>query len=315
MRAVGILFVTSFLFILTLQCSNNQKNVSAKNKLSAYAGTEPLTYLVERIGGGRVDVKTLMPPGQDPHHFKPTPQHDSALQTVKLLFKTGFLFENHHFTKAWVFNESLTVVNTAKGLQPRKHYCYNPNHNHLTYGGPYIWLGYSQIERIVKIITEALVKIDPKHTKYYFDNLEIFLRELDDIDSTIARSLAPFKGRKFIAINPTAGYFADSYGLVETVIDHKPSRRQVPFKEKLYIPDIPKSNKNPAPDNLTKIIEMAKEDSVRMIVIQPGFDTTMAAAIAEAVDGKIVTLNPLVKNVLQNLEDIAVQIERALHNR
>ncbi len=315
MRAVGIHVIVSFLYILTLQCSTNPKNVSSKDKLTAFAGTEPLTYLVERIGGVRVDVKTFIPPGQDPYHFKPTSQLLSDLQKAKVLFKTGFPLENHHFTKAMIFNDSITLVNTGMGLPPCRLYCGNPNHNHTTTADPYIWLGIPQIEGMVKSIAKALTNIDPKHSKHYRYNLETFLRELDDVSSTITQSLAPFKGQRFIAINPTTGYFADSYGLIEIVIDYRSDKKHEPFKGNLHIPNIPKCNNNFAPNNLTNTIEMAIKENARMIVIQPGSDTTVAAAIAQAVDGKMVTIDPLVKDVLQNLNDIAGKIEQALHVR
>ncbi|MEM4706588.1 MAG: zinc ABC transporter substrate-binding protein, partial [Candidatus Methanomethylicaceae archaeon] len=44
-----------------------------ENKIKVVATFYPLAYLVEKIGGDRVYVKTLMPYNTEPHHWSPSP--------------------------------------------------------------------------------------------------------------------------------------------------------------------------------------------------------------------------------------------------
>ena len=48
------------------------------------------------------------------------------------------------------------------------------------------------------------------------------------------------------------------------------------------------------------------------IFVEPQFDKKSAKAIAEAIGGTVVTIDPLRKNVLENLEEIAEAIEKSL---
>ena len=87
--------------VFSLQCSNSiEKDKSkAKNKIPAFTGIAPTTYFVERIGGEHIDVRTLMPSGQDPHLYQPTPRQIVALEKTQLLFQVGLPFEKRIFQK------------------------------------------------------------------------------------------------------------------------------------------------------------------------------------------------------------------------
>jgi zinc transport system substrate-binding protein len=58
------------------------------------AATTPiLADLVRAVGGDRVRVATVVPPGADPHTFEPTPALAKALSQTQLLFANGLGLE------------------------------------------------------------------------------------------------------------------------------------------------------------------------------------------------------------------------------
>ena len=71
--------------------------------------------------------------------------------------------------------------------------------------------------------------------------------------------------------------------------------------------------KDPSPRDLTAMIKRAKQEGVRVIFVQPQFDRRSAAAIAQSIDGVVVPLDPLARDVLANLEAMARQVEEALN--
>jgi zinc transport system substrate-binding protein len=56
------------------------------------------------------------------------------------------------------------------------------------------------------------------------------------------------------------------------------------------------------------MIDKAKEKGVSVIFVQPQFDQNSAKAIADSIGGAVVSIDPLEKDVVANLEKIANEI-------
>jgi zinc transport system substrate-binding protein len=54
----------------------------------------PLATFVERVGGERVSVHTLVQPGHSPHTYEPTPRQITALANADIYFRVGMPFED-----------------------------------------------------------------------------------------------------------------------------------------------------------------------------------------------------------------------------
>ena len=60
------------------------------------------------------------------------------------------------------------------------------------------------------------------------------------------------------------------------------------------------------------LIARAIKEGVKVIFAEPQFDKRSVKTVAEAIGGVVLTINPLEKDVLNNLENIAKNIENAL---
>jgi zinc transport system substrate-binding protein len=67
--------------------------VPALAQVRVAATTPILADLVSAVGGDRVRVATVVPPGADPHTFEPTPALAKALSQTQLLFANGLGLE------------------------------------------------------------------------------------------------------------------------------------------------------------------------------------------------------------------------------
>ena len=100
-----------------------------------------------------------------------------------------------------------------------------------------------------------------------------------------AEMLVPYEGNRFYVFHPSFGYFADRYGL-----------EQVPIEL---------DGKSPSPRQLAGLIERAKADNVKVIFVQKQFPVDSANAVADAIGGDVLQLDPLAEDVVANLQQIA----------
>jgi len=157
---------------------------------------------------------------------------------------------------------------------------------------PHIWLSYREILIQAGNISKGLSAADPAHAAAYKKNFDTFADDLERVHMRLKKLFEPYRGKSFIVFHPAFGYFADTYGLVQVPIEIE--------------------GKSPTPRQIELLIEHAREKNVEIIFISPQFDKKSAQTIADAVGGAVISINPLEKDVLQNLETIAEKVAAAL---
>jgi len=93
------------------------------------------------------------------------------------------------------------------------------------------------------------------------------------------------KRRRFMVFHPAWGYFACDYGL-----------EQIPVEVE---------GKEPSAKALADLIKRAKQDGIKVIFVQAQFSTKNAETVARAIGGRIVQIDPLTKDYLKNMRQIA----------
>ena len=264
---------------LVLVSSASVRIGAADAPIDVFVSIPPQAFFVERIGGERLDVHTVIRAGQSPHTFEPTSKLLAELAKAKIYFAIGFPFEKRLLRKIRGVNPDLRVVHTEGGVK-------------LSKEDPHIWLSPRFAKIQAETIDLALAKADPENAKAYAKNLKRLLAELDRVDKKIAGELAPYKGRTFYVYHPAFGYFAAAYGLEQVSVEHE--------------------GKEPGASDLAAFIEGAKARGATVIFVEPQFPKRQAEVIAKAIGGKVVTLDPLAEDYLTNLETIAQKIRDAL---
>jgi zinc transport system substrate-binding protein len=69
--------------------------------------------------------------------------------------------------------------------------------------------------------------------------------------------------------------------------------------------------KEPGPRELAQLIDYARAEGIRVIFIQSQFNTEAAAAVARAVNGQVVAIDPLAEDYLDNMRRIAQVMKRS----
>jgi zinc transport system substrate-binding protein len=267
------------------------------DKLAVFVSILPQVYFVERVGGDLVEVEALVLPGQSPATYEPTPKQMAALSEADVFFRIGVPCEKRLVPKIAATLGELRVVDTREGITLRHmeddhHHDEGEAHEHAGAPDPHVWLDPRLVKIQASTICRELCRLDPAHTADFERNLEAFAADLEAVHGRITEALAPLKGEEFFVFHPAYGYFADAYGLKQVAVEM--------------------GGKEPSQKQLVELIDKAREAGARLIFVQPQFSTRSAQAIAEAIGGAVMPLDPLAGDYLENLTEMASKIEGSL---
>ena len=273
------------LIVSLVTLSDSAAVFASSDKISVFVSIAPQSYLVKQIGGQYVNVQTLIPPGQEPHVFAPTPRKVVSLGEARIFFKIGMNFEDTLLTKITNSHESLQIIDMAEGVVVRMMTGTHDHGENENSKDPHVWLGIPQLRQMAFTVKKALESADPGNTNYYDQRLQSFLHELQSVHEQAKQKLAPFRGETLYVFHPAFGYFADTYGLVQKAVEVE--------------------GKRPSPRQLAALIGQARKEGVKVIFVQPQFDPKSAVTVAKAIGGAVVSMDPLAENILKNLEEMA----------
>ncbi len=305
-RKSGIIILCAVLAAVCLSsCSERKKTAAENGKITIMTSIVPQKYLVERIGGQHVKVDVMVPKGSDPHDFAPSPSLIMALSKAKIFFTVGMPFEEQLLKKIGGSGLKTLIVDSAKGITRRamlheEGECGEHEHDgHCEHGhdkerenlDPHVWNSIPNLEIMAKNICDALCKEAPQYAEDFKKNLSVLDNEFSSIQKEISGLLEPFKGRTFYVFHPAFGYFADSCGLKQKAIESE--------------------GKSPTPKQLAAIIAMAQKEKVSIIFVSPQFPVKSAEAIASAIHGAVVKIDPLPADPVTNFRDTALAIKKS----
>jgi len=311
---------TAALILVALAASCSRRATEEGERLHVFVSIPPQAYFVEKVGGDHVRVEVLVQPGQSPHVFTPTTDQVARLARSRIYFRIGLPFEDRLVAKIRATHAGLKIADTTSGIEYRRMQpAHHNDHDAGAHSGhethesaeaghaagehdhpagapdPHTWLNPRNVMIMARHIAEALEEADPAHAPDYERNLKAFQKELAETDARLKEALAPLRGREFMVFHPAFGYFADAYGL-----------RQLPVEIE---------GKDPDARSLARLIETARARKIRVIFVQPQFSPRRAEAIAEAIGGSVVSMDPLARDYLKNLEEMARKVKRALAER
>ena len=295
-------------------------NSFATDKLSVFVTIPPQSYFVQQIGRDLVDVQVMVHPGADPHTYEPKPQQMVAISRAKLYFAVGIEFEEANLKKIIATNPNLKVIHTDHGIEklameahhhhdghPEKHHEGNHGHevghhheeathgkDHHEHAGldPHIWLSPPLVKIQARNILAALQEVDPVHRSVYEANFKAFTKEIDQLDADLKKIFAGKKGLQFMVFHPAWGYFAHAYGI-----------KQVPIEIE---------GKEPKPAQLKELIQHARENSIKVVFLQPQFSSQSADVVAREIGGQVAFADPLAEDWMTNLRQVADKFRAAL---
>lgn len=263
----------------------------ADNERIAFVSVPPIAYFVEKIGGEMLRVESLINPGDDPHVYEPKPKQMADLSKARLYFSTNFPFERNLLTKIMATNPNLTITNTGYGIS------YIADAAHKGHEGedgfdPHIWTSPLNAFKIAENIYRGLVSANPEEVEIYRKNYLELLRSIAKLDEELWERSKSVRGMKFLVFHPAWSYFARDYGLI-----------QVPVEQE---------GKEPKGAQLSRLIEDAKKEGIKVLFVSPQHSKRSAKIIADAIGAKIVEIDPLSKKWDESLRSMVEILCEAL---
>lgn len=289
-------------------------NSVSNDKKGVLVTIVPQAEMVEYIGGEYVDVTIMVPSGESPHSFEPTPEQMKKVAEATAYFKvgSGVEFEEAHMDtileqnsdlKVFDCSEDISIVSFDEHYGKEGHHEEEENHDHNgseeddhDHDGtdPHIWTSPENFKKMAKVIYNGLVEIDTDHQKEYYSNYQEYISKLDDLHTNVSNLLQPYKNESFMVYHPAWGYFGDSYNLKMIAIEDE--------------------GKQPGSAGTAAMITQAQEENITVIFVAPQFDTSSAETIADEIGGNVVFANPLMSNYEETITKLAEDMVSGFKN-
>lgn len=249
----------------------------------------PLQLPVERVGGAAVRVDVLVGAGQNPHNYEPSPRQMAALADTDLFLGIGVPFEQAWLPRVTAANPQLRVLDGRAGMSLRRSeddHGHDEGHGHRHAAlDPHVWTDPQRVRVLVARLAAVLSDLRPAQAAAFAANAARLDADLAALDLRLQRRLACIEDRRFLVFHPAWGYFAERYGLEQVAIEFE--------------------GKEPGARALAAVIDAARAQGMRRVLVQPQFSRHSAAAVAAALQGEVVVADPLAPDLLQNLERVA----------
>lgn len=273
-------FAILALFTLVLAGCGLQPNPAASppaGKLKVVASVYPVYEFARRVGGDRIELTMLVPPGAEPHDWEPTAREMVAIKAARLFLYHGAGFENIDklltkdalgTTRAVAVSDGISVLKDDDGHDHDKQHGKSHADSH-------IWLDPVAARQEVANIATALAAADPQNADHYRQNADRFSQELATLDGEYRSGLASLPRRTIVTSHAAFGYLTKRYNL-----------EQLPIMG--LTPD-----SEPTPERLAAIVRFCRANNVKYIFFETIVNPRLAETLAKETGTRLLVLNPL----------------------
>ena len=232
MKQTSILITILSFFLLTA-CVTKQANETVVT-----VTIEPQRYFAEKIAGDKFKINCVVPAGQSPETYDPTPQQMIQIGRSIAYLRIGPIgFEQAWMDKIRENNPKLQVFDTSEGMnlltdtEDDDHAHEHGTHDHDAHAGeevhhhhhggvdPHIWSSIAGAKAVAWNTLNAFIELDPDNTEYFWQNYNKLVDEIDKTNTEIKQLLDPLTDRTFIIYHPALTYFANEFNLTQLCIE------------------------------------------------------------------------------------------------
>ena len=191
-------------------CGAADSGGGGDDRLQVVAGFYPLEWLSERVGGDRVSVSSLTPPGAEAHDLELAPRDVGAVADADLLVHLeGFQpavdeAAGEAGDAAWDAGAAADLVAVAEEADPAA------EEEALD---PHFWLDPVRMADVGDALAERLAEEDPDGAEAYEQNAAALREDLEALDTELQDALADCRVDVLVTAHDAFGYLGDRYGL------------------------------------------------------------------------------------------------------
>jgi zinc/manganese transport system substrate-binding protein len=261
----------------------------AAGKINVITATQDLASLASEVGGDRITVEAIAKGYQDPHFVEPKPSFLLKLRNADLLAVVGLQLEIGWFPPLITQSGNSKIQVNANGYLDISQFCQileiptgqvtRAMGDVHPLGNPHYWLDPENGRRIAKAFQTKFSDMRSGDAAYFAQRYADFDKRLTDAEKRWEAAMAPYHGRKVITYHRSWPNFCERFGLV--VVDYIEPRPGIP----------------PTPSHTLEVINTMKRENIKLIMVEPYFDSRTPNAIAQATGGAALVLLPSVGGV------------------
>jgi zinc transport system substrate-binding protein len=206
MRA--ILSLTLVLVTALPACGDAVSADRTGETVAVVASFYPLAFVAERVGGDRVTVTNLTPPGVEPHDLELTADDLEAIAAADVVIDVGGGFQPS-VEEAVAAEASGITIDALAGA---------PALPGQDGGDPHVWLDPARVAMLADRVGEALTEADPAGATGFGDRAAALRTDLEALDREFRDGLASCRSRVLITNHAAFGYLAAAYDLDQRAI-------------------------------------------------------------------------------------------------
>ena len=280
----------------TAPASSDQS--AAPEPIRVVATTAVLADLVQQVGGNRVSIYNLVPPGSDVHTYQVTPRDNVEVSQASLIVSNGAgLFVNlDRLIQGSAAPDAVQIV-ASDGLTPSRmnespfpatghdddghgdddhgdhdggdddHGDHDDgdddDHGDHDDGDPHFWLDPRFAVHYVNQIANGLAAADPVNAPEYLDNAADYISQLEALDGYISDKIAeiPSSRRVLVTFHDAYGYFGSRYG----------------FEVQAFVGS---HGGDVAPDDIVAVLDLVQDRNLPAVFSEPQFSADALAQVA-----------------------------------
>ncbi|MEC9044030.1 MAG: zinc ABC transporter substrate-binding protein [Verrucomicrobiota bacterium] len=229
------LFILTILGFFLAGCGVNKKEPNADGKINVVTTTTMITDMVKQIGGDKINLKSLMGPGVDPHLYDPIPTDAIALTEADVIFYNGLKLEGQMSSDLKKLNGIALSSAINKDLIQGDE----------SYPDPHIWGNAALWSNCIPLVVDALSEQDSKNAEYYKSSGAKLIEKYNSLHSWAIERVSGIseEARILITSHDAFEYFGNAYGFKVVGLQGISTATEAGISERVKLVDFIKENK------------------------------------------------------------------------
>jgi ABC-type Zn uptake system ZnuABC Zn-binding protein ZnuA len=251
-------------------------------KLNVVATLPDFGAIAEEIGGDKVKVTSIARGTEDAHFVDARPSFIRVLNQADVLLEGGLDLEIGWLPSLLnaarnakilldapghvILSRGINLLEVPAGPVDRSMGDVHPS------GNPHCWLDPANGKIIAAAVAASFARLDPANAAFYEANLKAFNQRLETKLAEWAKRMEPLRGAKVITYHKSYSYFLERFGLeLAGTIEPKPGIE-------------------PSPTHLNALIPRAKEEGVKLVLIEPCRPRKTPEYVASSIGARLLIL-------------------------
>ena len=243
---------------LSVAACGGEASSASDGRTQVVAGFYPLAFAAAEIGGDRVEVTNLTPPGAEPHDVELSVRDVERVRDADLVLYLGQGFQP---SLEDAVEDDGTALDLLEGLELRE-----GEEDDEDALDPHVWLDPVRFAQVVERIGAELGGEAPARQ---------LASQLRALDGEYSAALADCERKELVTAHDAFGYLGERYGL-----------------EVIPITGISPESE-PSPQDLARVSELVSERGVTTVFVEPLLSPEIGETVAREAGAETAVLNPL----------------------